>query len=80
MSRKLKADSGFGGDSGTIRRMREQNASGLGIDRELCKHGTKMFGVRGVMVGHAQDLQTIGDNFFVLQDANSCEAQRVKIN
>ena len=41
---------------------------------------TKMFGVRGVMVGHAQDLHAVDDDFFVLQDANAGEAQRVKIS
>jgi len=79
MSGELETDSGFGGDGRTIRRMRKQNAGGLGIDCELGEDGTKMFSVRGVMVGHAQDLQAIGDNFFVLQDANACEAQGVKI-
>src|SRR5208282_805111 len=69
--RKLQADFFLGGDWQGARLVSEQDAGAIRVEMGVAEDRAEMLGVHRVAMVHADKLQTVDDNFFVVQHAHA---------
>ena len=65
MAGDLEADTGGFGDSDVVGSMGQEDAGAIAVDADLVEDGAKVLRVRGVAVGHADDLKAVNLGFLV---------------
>jgi len=71
MPGKLQADAGFLDNGQAVGHVVEQNAGAGAVQFQRFKRGAQAHGKRGVVIGHAHDLKAVGDDLFIVQDADA---------
>ena len=79
MSGKLKRNAGGFRDLGMIRRVRQKDAGAFAIHANVVQHGSEVFVLRCMAVWNADNLQAVGQDFFIGEYADSGGLDRAEI-
>src|ERR1700722_18736704 len=68
---KLQRDALLFGDGQRVRNVREQDAGARAVEIGVGEDGAEALGIRGVVIGDAEDLQAVEINGFVVEDTDA---------
>jgi len=71
VSRELQGDACFGRERQAVRVVNEQDTGSVSINRGLAQNRAEFPHIRSVTIVNAYNLQSVYDDFFVLENANS---------
>lgn len=80
MTGKLQGDPGFRSGRQAMGIVNEQDAGHLRVDGRLAKDRPEPFRLRCITIVDADDLQSIENNFFVFENANTRLADSIEIS